>query len=72
MHILQNYNSALVKKSSSIFGVSGGIDYGAPVRAAATSLNNILSKDESIRKARYEARTGQEVCIISRHTYIHT
>ena len=30
----------------------------------------ILSKDESIRKARYEARTGQEVCII--HTYIHT
>ena len=68
MHFLHSYNSALVKKSSSFFGGSGGIDYGAPVRAAATALFNILSKDESIRKARYEARNGQEVSIKSIHT----
>lgn len=60
MHQLQNYNSALVKKSS-FFGGSGGIDYGAPVRAAASALYNILSKDDNIRKARQEARSGQEV-----------
>lgn len=60
VHPLQQYNSALVKKG--IFS-SGGTDYGAPVRAEATTVTTILMKDENIRQARYEARAGQNTLV---------
>lgn len=53
IHPLRTYNSALARKS--IFS-SGGTDYGAPVRAMATSLSDILMRDENIRKARADAK----------------
>lgn len=58
---LQEYNSALVKKAG-YFSSSGGrgTDYGAPVRAEAKILVPILMDDNSIRKARADARAGQE------------
>lgn len=51
---LQDYNSALVKKG--LFSVAGGTDYGAPVRAEAKLLTEILRSDDSIRTARANAR----------------
>lgn len=57
IHPLQQYNSALVKKG---FFSSGGTDYGAPVRAEATIITNILMKDDNIRRARMDARQGQD------------
>jgi len=57
---LQQYNSALVKKG---FFSGGGTDYGAPVRAASKELCNILMKDETIRKARNDARGGQDTLV---------
>eukprot|EP01035_Chromulina_nebulosa_P019264 gene19264-25119_t len=58
VYMLQDYNSALVKKSRFSL-TSGGTDYGAPVRAEAKILVSILSTDESIRNARMKAREGQ-------------
>jgi len=58
VYMLQDYNSALVKKSRFSL-TSGGTDYGAPVRAEAKILVSILSTDESIRNARIKAREGQ-------------
>lgn len=55
---LQTYNSALVKKG--FFGGGSGTDYGAPVRASAKVLDEILRTDQTIRKARAEAREGQD------------
>lgn len=57
IHPLQQYNSALVKKG---FFSSGGTDYGAPVRAEANIITTILMKDDNIRRARMEARSGQD------------
>jgi hypothetical protein len=57
---LREYNSALVKKG--FFG-SGGTDYGAPVRAEANLVTNILMKDDNIRRARQEARAGQNTLV---------
>jgi hypothetical protein len=57
VHPLGTYNSALAKKG---FFSSGGTDYGAPVRAAAKTLDEILINDENIRKARSDARAGQD------------
>lgn len=58
---LQEYNSALVKKNGFFTSAGGGgMDYGAPVRAQAKILSSILMSDESIRRARAEAREGQE------------
>lgn len=56
IYALQDYNSALIKKS---FFSGGGTDYGAPVRAMSKTLVEILGKDEHIRKARMQARSGQ-------------
>ncbi len=53
IHPLRQYNSALARKS--MFS-SGGTDYGAPVRAIATSLTDILMKDENIRAARAQVK----------------
>jgi hypothetical protein len=55
---LQEYNSALVKKG--MFSVTGGSDYGAPVRMTAKIVNAILITDSGIRQARSEARVGQD------------
>lgn len=57
---LSTYNSALARKG---FFTSGGTDYGAPVRAAAKTLDEILLTDESIRKARGDARAGQNTLV---------
>ena len=57
VHPLGTYNSALARKG---FFSSGGTDYGAPVRAAAKTLDSILVNDEGIRKARSDARAGQD------------
>lgn len=57
IHPLQQYNSALAKKK---FFSSGGTDYGAPVRAMASTLTSILMRDEEIRKVRSSARAGQD------------
>lgn len=54
IHPLRQYNSALVRKS--IFSSTGGTDYGAPVRAMAVTLSDILMQDSNIRKVRMEAR----------------
>lgn len=55
---LGTYNSALAKRG--LFSGSGGTDYGAPVRAAAKTVDEILLTDASIRKARSDARQGQD------------
>ena len=57
---MTQYNSALVKKG---FFAIGGMDFGAPVRAEAEMIVNILGKDETIRKARAEARAGQNTLV---------
>lgn len=57
---LQDYNSALIKKGFFNSGGGGyGTDYGAPVRAMARTIVTIIAKDENIRKARQDARQGQ-------------
>jgi hypothetical protein len=53
---LTTYNSALARKA---YFSSGGTDYGAPVRAEAKMLEDVLRTDETIRKARADARAGQ-------------
>lgn len=58
---LQQYNTAFIKRG--FFGVSGGTDYGQPVRQAAKNLYLILSNDENIRKARQNARQGQDTLV---------
>jgi hypothetical protein len=57
---LREYNSALVKKG---FFASGGTDFGAPVRAEAILVTNILMQDSNIRQARFEARQGQNTLV---------
>jgi hypothetical protein len=58
VYALRDYNSALVKKG--LFSVSGGTDYGAPVRAEARIILDILQTDETIRQARSQARQGAD------------
>ncbi|KAJ1431823.1 hypothetical protein B484DRAFT_395286 [Ochromonadaceae sp. CCMP2298] len=52
---LINYNSALVKRG---FFSGGGTDHGAPVRTQAMQLDVVLRTDDSIRRARNDARNG--------------
>ena len=52
------YNSALAKRG--LFSGGGGTDYGAPVRMEAKIVDEILLTDASIRKARSDAREGQD------------
>lgn len=58
---LQDYNSALVKRKNAFLsiGLSGGTDYGAPVRASVRVFLEILKSDDTIRRARAGAREGQ-------------
>eukprot|EP01039_Chlorochromonas_danica_P006990 gene6990-7733_t len=60
---LRSYNSALVVKKRLLFS-GGGTDYGAPVRATATLLTDILMQDNNIRQARLEARGGTHELLI--------
>ena len=55
---LSQYNSALARRG--LFSGGGGTDYGGPVRAAAKTVDEILATDATIRKARSEARQGQD------------
>ena len=48
----------MVKKG--FFYGGGGMDYGAPVRMEAKIINAILIDDNNIRKARQDARSGQD------------
>jgi hypothetical protein len=61
---LQEYNSALVKRSG-LFGskAMGGQDYGGPVRAKAKELVPILMNDNTIRDERAKARTGGDMLV---------
>jgi hypothetical protein len=56
----------LVKKSS-LFGFvgssSGGTDYGAPVRAVAKDLYEVLRNDANIRGLRSQSRGGQNILV---------
>lgn len=56
---LSNYNSAMISRTSFIRS-SGGTDYGAPVRMQAAQVLSIIETDGGIRRARAEARGGQE------------
>lgn len=67
VHPLQTYNSALVKKGW--FSSTGGTDYGAPVRATASLVTKILMNDPDIRKARQEARQGQNTLVPMGQSY---
>jgi len=60
---LQNYNTVQYSTENFLFGVAAGTDYGAPVRQAAKDLSSILVKDEFIRQARSQARSGSD-CLV--------
>jgi hypothetical protein len=59
VYLLQSYNSATQAKGMFLHS-SGGTDHGGPVRAAVASLLRILESDATIRRARAEARQGQD------------
>lgn len=61
VYALTDYNSALVKRTSSLFSFGGGgvgTDYGGPVREQARIVYDILSCDANIRENRAKARDG--------------
>lgn len=71
IHPLRQYNSALARKS--LFS-SGGTDFGAPVRATAVKLTDILMQDANIRQARAEVKDattlvplGETAAVVENH-----
>lgn len=56
---LSSYNSAMVSKTSFVRS-AGGTDFGAPVRMQASMVLSVIETDASIRKARSDARAGQD------------